>query len=128
MEGIMYNGEERRASNMSGIDPEKFGELNATVKSLEKNMASGFERLERSFTDFKETHDLQARKDYEYLDDKIDRVRSEVKPLIEAHNLRQKGFISTVQKKASELAITGVLVFIIGWAVWTFSEYMRTIK
>lgn len=116
-----------RRSTMS-IDPERFGELSATVKSLEKSMTQGFERLERSFEEFKEAHDLQARKDYEYLDEKIDKVKASVRPLLEEYTLRQKGFLPWAQKKFGEILLSGVFIFIIGWIGWSLFEYIKVIK
>ena len=121
-----YTGPDRRTSTMSSIDPQKFGELVATVKNLGENQDAGFIRIEKAFDEFRQSHDLQARKDYEYLDDKIDKVKADMKPLLEAHSLRSKGWAATVRAKASELVISSVLLFILAAVGWGLIQYIKS--
>lgn len=134
---MAWDGKDRRNPlSIETIDRE-MGQVTALIESMGKRMEEdrkewkeGFfqmrqeiERLTRTISEYKTSHDLQSQKDYKYLDNKLDDLAMEHKTmdvrLKTLEDAKTKGPLPKIIDTVIRGSTTGAMV-IIAWIIMEF--------
>ena len=114
--------------NLKESEEGRFKLLDKKIDDHQKSTKDEIERLVVTIEKFRDLNDSQARKDYEYLDDKIGKLTVRILPFekfIEGQEIKKKGWGERFKTKLFDVGSQAISLAVIGFLVWLGISYIQ---